>query len=313
LSALLLLFAGALLATAFVPSIPLTLPFPVLLALLLLLSVLFLGIHIHRLRANKQNKYEIAHLQRQQQEDSARLQKQDSDRETARSRQRAAKQLFDVLANQLERSTYRSSDAVELEATLGQKKQRLALLRGRLQELGDPIRLEAELEANRETQARLQMEYDAISEALSVLGEAEQELRSRFSPQLNARTSRYFSRLTGGNYDSVLLDRDFSANVEEANSLALRNALYFSQGTADQLYVALRLALCDLVLPQATKVPLILDDALASFDDARAALALDLLVELAKQRQILLFSCHARIGQMLRQESGVSFPTLVKS
>lgn len=317
LSVLSLIVAAVLLASAYVPTLPqlgpLTLPFPVLLVLLVLLGLCLLGLNVHRLRANKQISHEIAHLQKQEQEDAAHLQKQEAEREAALSRQRAAKQLFDVLASQLERSTYRSTDSVELEQTLSQKKERLALLRGRLQELGDPIGLEAELEANRETQARLRLEYDALTEAISVLGEAEKELRSRFSPKLNTRTSQYFSLLTGGTYDSVLLDRDFSANVEEADSLALRSALYFSQGTADQLYFALRLALCDLVLPHANEVPLILDDALASFDDERAALALDLLLERSKKRQILLFSCHARIGQMLTQAHGVSYPQLVKS
>ena len=42
------------------------------------------------------------------------------------------------------------------------------------------------------------------------------------------------------------------------------------------------------------QVPLILDDALAHFDDERMAAALDVLVERAQARQILLFSCHDR-------------------
>jgi uncharacterized protein YhaN len=197
-----------------------------------------------------------------------------------------------------------------LETSLNQKRQRLALLTGRLQELGDPIQLEAELETNRSVQHRIQEEYDAISEALSALSDAERELRERFSPELNHRTSVYFSRLTGGSYETVKLERDFSAQTEAAKSIALRSALLLSQGTADQLYFALRLAICDLILPEHANAPLILDDALTSFDDKRAALALGLVTELSEHRQVLLFTCHGREAQLLRNAKGVSFQGL---
>ena len=64
-----------------------------------------------------------------------------------------------------------------------------------------------------------------------------------------------------------------------------------STGTAEQLYLAVRLAVCRLTLPGA---PMVLDDALSAFDDGRLALALDYLKTLAQERQILLFSCHRR-------------------
>ena len=67
--------------------------------------------------------------------------------------------------------------------------------------------------------------------------------------------------------------------------------LFLSAGAQEQLYLALRLALCDLTAPQA---PLILDDTLANFDDQRAAAALELLAQQAQERQVLLFSCHSR-------------------
>lgn len=69
------------------------------------------------------------------------------------------------------------------------------------------------------------------------------------------------------------------------------SALALSTGTAEQLYLAVRLAVCQLTAPDA---PILLDDALAAFDDGRMALALALLKELGEERQILLFSCHRR-------------------
>ena len=71
-------------------------------------------------------------------------------------------------------------------------------------------------------------------------------------------------------------------------------AALLSQGAADQLYWAVRLAISDMVLPAENAVPIVLDDALVNFDDGRMAAALDYLVELSKTRQILLMTCQSR-------------------
>ena len=71
-------------------------------------------------------------------------------------------------------------------------------------------------------------------------------------------------------------------------------------GAAEQLYLAMRLAMCELVLPAGEPCPILLDDALDAFDDTRAAYALDCLLDLAEKRQVLLFTCHSREKEMLR-------------
>src|SRR5699024_8242089 len=91
---------------------------------------------------------------------------------------------------------------------------------------------------------------------------------------------------------------------------APREALLLSQGTADQLYLAVRLAICEMVLPAEKAVPLVLDDALTSFDDARCAAALDVLMELSRTRQILLFTCQEREGAYLRRAYPGAFTDL---
>ena len=73
-----------------------------------------------------------------------------------------------------------------------------------------------------------------------------------------------------------------------------RDAGMLSAGTVDQLYLATRLAICDLVLPEEKAIPLVLDDALTNFDDVRCAAALRWLKEESRHRQIILFTCHSR-------------------
>lgn len=175
----------------------------------------------------------------------------------------------------------------------------LAAAKGRLGVLGDPMTLESEAGALREKIARLQEEYDAIDTALSLLREADLEMQTRFSPRLGARAAELFEQLTEGRYDRVTLDRALSAQARQTGDAVAHDANYLSAGASDQLYLALRLAICELAMPEGEKCPLVLDDALSNFDDARCAAALSLLRELAKERQILLLSCHSREADML--------------
>ena len=69
----------------------------------------------------------------------------------------------------------------------------------------------------------------------------------------------------------------------------MRPAAAMSCGTADQMYLALRLAMSRQLLPGA--VPLILDDTLVNFDDTRVKAAVKLLKKEAENRQVILFTC----------------------
>ena len=153
----------------------------------------------------------------------------------------------------------------------------------------DPLTLETRRETLEAQLTRRAAEYDAIDTALNALNAANAALRERFSPALNREAAAIFSALTGARWTDLTLSRDFSALAGDGGQP--RSALYLSAGTADQLYLAVRLALCRLTLPD---VPLILDDALCAFDDVRMARALDLLRDMGQERQILLFSCHGR-------------------
>ena len=165
---------------------------------------------------------------------------------------------------------------------------------GELKSTGDLAELAVRREAAREELDRRQTEYAALEIALKALDAAHAGLQARFSPALNHLAGDYLAKLTGGKYDKVSLTRQFEALAEEAGGLQPRRALALSQGTADQLYLAVRLAVCQLVLPQEEPCPLVLDDALANFDDSRMAQALDCLSQLGEERQILLFTCHSR-------------------
>ena len=192
-----------------------------------------------------------------------------------------------------------------VQSELSIQNKTLALAQGEIRTLGDRAALQARLDEVEMQLARRREEYDALLTAMEVLAEANARLQERMSPALNKRAGEFFHRLTDGTYDQVSLTREFEALAARADNVTPRKLLTLSKGTADQLYLAVRLAVCDLVLPGEDPAPLVLDDALVHFDGQRLALALDLLRELAKTRQILLFTCQNRERLCLEGDSTV--------
>ncbi len=192
---------------------------------------------------------------------------------------------------------------VQRELTVQNKA--LAMAQGEIHTLGDRAALQARLDEVNAQINRRREEYESIQLAMEVLAEANTRLQERMSPALNQRASEFFHRLTGGAYDQVSLNREFEALAAKTNDVTPRRLLTLSKGTADQLYLAVRLAVCDLVLPGEDPAPLVLDDALVHFDGERLALALDLLRDLAQTRQILLFTCQDRERLYLNSDPAV--------
>ena len=194
----------------------------------------------------------------------------------------------------------------QAQQALTEARRRYDTLLGRIRALDSSSDLAAQLSQKQEELARLQEEYDAIALAMTALEQANTTLQNRFSPALGARAAEIFAALTAGKYDKVLLSSDLSLSTEAAGDPMSRSIQLLSQGAADQLYLAVRLAICDMVLPAEKHVPLILDDALVTFDDDRLRAALDYLLSESKKRQILLFTCHDRERAYLQGRENVS-------
>lgn len=228
-------------------------------------------------------------------------------RETAQNRDRLAQELHQA---QIQLLQAQMSDA---DDTVTHLQQQIAQVQGRLdagrdaQALGDQIsRLEEEL-------VRQQAEYDALRLSLDALQAANTTLQNRFSPELGRRAAEIFADMTGSTWSHILLDREFHLSAESGSDPTRRSVQLLSAGTADQLYLAVRLAICEMILPPEQNPPLILDDALLTFDDARLSTTLDYLTRLGAQRQILLFTCQGREAALLRGHPGVHITNLTQS
>lgn len=163
---------------------------------------------------------------------------------------------------------------------------------GRLAAMGDPLVLGSEISRMEAEHEEISAEYEAIALAIDTLRKANEDIQSRFSPALGRLAAEYMEFVTGGRYDGVMLDRNFSASVHEKNADVPRSAEYLSTGTLDLMYLAVRLAVCELALPKDANCPLIIDDALVNYDAGRRKQTMALLEKIAQRRQVILFTCN---------------------
>ncbi len=193
----------------------------------------------------------------------------------------------------------------DADGSAARLQQQIAQVQGQLAALGGAEDAPQRIARKQEQLHRLQGEYDSLALALDVLRSANTTLQNRFSPELGRRAAEIFADMTGSAWSHILLDREFRLSAEAGSAPTRRSVQLLSSGTADQLYLAVRLAICEMVLPVEQNAPLILDDALLTFDDERLHKTLDYLVRLGEQRQILLFSCQSREADYLTGRSGV--------
>ena len=188
---------------------------------------------------------------------------------------------------------------VESVRALREAQHRLSQCQGQMEAIGHRDVLENRRHQLSQRIRRLEDTYAALELALSTLEQARSSLQRRFAPRITARAQNILHRLTEGRYDRLVLGEDLTLQTSSRDEETLRTALWRSDGTADLLYLALRLAVAAELAPEA---PLILDDALVRFDDRRLAQAMDILKEEAAHRQIILFTCHSRESQYMQKK-----------
>ena len=191
--------------------------------------------------------------------------------------------------------TYTEQETARLLSDAQQEQQRLlsrlGQYQGRIEALGDAEDLQLQLDQVNTRIKKLEDTYAALTIAMDTLTQAKLELQRRFAPRIANRAKELMAAMTGGRYDRLTLAEDLSLQAGAAQEDTLHEVLWRSDGTIDQLYLALRLAVAEELTPEA---PLILDDALVRFDDDRMQAALNILGEAAKNKQVILFSCQKR-------------------
>ena len=144
--------------------------------------------------------------------------------------------------------------------------------------------------------------------AQALLREALGRFREQAQAPMVAAASAYFALMTDGRYVRLLADEEGERPVlkavrPEGDPIGVEA---MSEGTADQLYLALRLAALELRRQAQPPMPLILDDCLVTSDDARAANILRALARFAQGGQVLLFTHHRHLVDLAQAKLGAA-------
>ncbi len=213
-------------------------------------------------------------------------------------------------------------DATKLEVDIQETKARCDEDSQSLESINQQIgRLQAELEAMdresnaadeqlkleglKETLTRQVDEYLAKSLAIGLLRSGMERFRERHQAPALRRASKIFEELTGGAFREIRVDVDEEgtphlAAVRRSSGIML-GTTGLSQGTCDQMYLALRIALLEEHCSERSPIPVILDDILIHFDDVRAAAALRVLANLTAKTQVILFTHHRHLVEIARK------------
>lgn len=149
------------------------------------------------------------------------------------------------------------------------------------------------------------LRYARAQVASGVLAQAIDNYRTRNQGPILEEASRILARLTGGSLEKLATDYDdrdklVLVGVRPDHKVVRHDAM--SDGTRDQLYLALRLASLKQYLASAPeKLPLIVDDILVHFDDDRSAATLEVLAELSHQTQVIFFTHHAHLVELAQK------------
>lgn len=146
---------------------------------------------------------------------------------------------------------------------------------------------------------RIREEIAAIELAQETMKELSMSIRDSFGLYLNKTASELISGITGGLYTSMSIDENLGAFLNTRRKLIPLEQV--SSGTADQIYLALRLVAARFIQNGTDSMPLIFDDSFVLYDDDRLRQALRWLSE-AYKGQIIIFTCHRRELDILKEE-----------
>ena len=143
---------------------------------------------------------------------------------------------------------------------------------------------------------QIKREIDSIDLAIETLTELSSEIKTMFGVHLNKSVSSYIDALTNHKYNSLNVDNSLNVTINYDNKVIGLDKI--STGTIDQIYLALRLAISDIICTGKERLPLLFDDCFAMYDNDRLESTLKYLSSNVNS-QVIIFTCHARERALL--------------
>jgi uncharacterized protein YhaN len=211
---------------------------------------------------------------------------------------------IDQLPNQINELT---NNQLQLDEKYSQHNKRVGQLENELQKLDGNTKLtemNSDLQCLTTKIANDVQRYLQLRLAQKSLERIMERYREKNQSPVLELASQYFSRLTNGSFSGLQVDygdadHPILQGVRNGNVAVPVSGM--SEGTCDQLYLAIRLASLTHFLENHQPIPLIIDDLLLKFDDTRAIAALKMLAEISQQTQVIFFTHHQHVVELARQ------------
>ena len=192
------------------------------------------------------------------------------------------------------------NDLEEITSRINEEKIKLNTLeveeKSIVNKLEDLIKLEEEFATIHEQLKEIEQKNYEINLAKDFLEKAYEKMKKNITPKFTFNLSENIKNITNGKYTNI--------NVNDENGLIveIQNGEYIpaerlSIGTIDQLYLSLRISMIEEISKE--KMPIILDEAFAYFDDERLENILKYLTQKYKQHQLIIFTCTNREKNIL--------------
>ncbi|MBQ9737610.1 MAG: AAA family ATPase [Clostridia bacterium] len=143
-----------------------------------------------------------------------------------------------------------------------------------------------------------------INIAREIMDEAILDANKGLGSQLSKRVGDYLNELSGGKYTDVLVPRDLNIETRLESGAPYHEWKYLSGGAIDRTYLALRLAITDIIAKNNQPLPLFFDDILTQYDDDACKNALLFLKKYLEGSgsvsQIMFFTCHSHIAEAVK-------------
>ncbi|MCI8310348.1 MAG: AAA family ATPase [Clostridia bacterium] len=157
--------------------------------------------------------------------------------------------------------------------------------------VNDFIKTQELLESAIQEKEELLTLNNSFNIAKECMEKAYEDIRSSMSPEFVNRLSNIINKISNGNYENISFsDTDgLMVEIEDGRYVPVER---LSQGTIDQMYLALRLSSIDIISKE--NLPVVLDETFVYFDDERLKNILEFINEFYKEKQIIIFSCSDR-------------------
>lgn len=142
----------------------------------------------------------------------------------------------------------------------------------------------------------MQNRAEELNLAKVILDEAYTEMKKNITPKFNQSLSKNIEKISDGKYKNIIINDQITVELDDGRYVPAES---LSIGTVEQIYLSLRLAIMNEISKE--KLPVMLDEAFAYYDDQRLEAALDFLNKI--DNQVILFTCTNREKEILEKNN----------